>query len=165
MTQWLLEQLRSSGRGFVGAVEQLPAERLWLSPPGPKQLGEWSAVRHVFHMLYYEQNKTLPFVRQCAGQAPSEILDEDEEIAWQRQEQDVGRMLSAFQQARDEFIKMLSTFTGEEWDAPREEVPWGTITLRWMATKSYQHTCEHTNDVLQLVVFWDFIVYQEATRS
>jgi len=116
-------------------------------------------------MLYYEQNKALPFVRQCVGLAPAnEPYDDDEQRAWQKQDQDVGSMLATFQQARNELITSLAAFTEEEWDAPREEEPWGTITLRWIITKAYQHTCEHTHDVLQLVLFWDFAAYQETTR-
>jgi hypothetical protein len=115
-------------------------------------------------MLYYEQKRALPFVRQCARLAPSDELD-DEEVVWQKQDQDVRSMLTAFQQARNELIALLATFTEEEWEAPREEEPWGNITLRWVVTKAYQHTCEHTHDVLRLVLFWDFAAYQEKIRS
>lgn len=45
MTQWLLEQLQSSARGFIGAVEQLPTDHLFLPPPRPDWLGEWCATR------------------------------------------------------------------------------------------------------------------------
>ncbi|WP_165423085.1 DinB family protein [Ktedonosporobacter rubrisoli] len=161
VTPWLLEQLRSSARGFAGTVEQIPSERLSVTPPYPRWLGEWSAARHVFHMLYHERKFPLAFARKCLQLPPLESLDEKENIAWQLWDQDVPHTLAAFLQARQNLLDLLAKFAPEAWEAPREQEEWGAITLRWTATKAYQHTSEHTHNVLRLLIFWDCAAYEE----
>ncbi|MBM2847059.1 MAG: hypothetical protein HW418_1, partial [Anaerolineales bacterium] len=42
------------------------------------------------------------------------------------------------------------------WEETRRAV-WGPVTLRWVVTKTYQHTAEHTHDVLSLALYWDAV--------
>src|SRR3989304_5598631 len=48
----------------------------------PLQLGEWSAARHAFHLLYYEQTIALPSMRQWLGGPMSFLRGPDDEAAW-----------------------------------------------------------------------------------
>ena len=32
---------------------------------------------------------------------------------------------------------------------------WGPVTLSWVVSKTYQHTAEHTGDILRIALFWD----------
>ena len=98
LSQWFHDQLKASADGFVWAVEQVPAERRFIALPAP--LGEWSAARHVFHMLSYEQKIALPSVRQWLGE-PLKLTEEeyDEDAIW-GDGQDLEIMLAQLQEVR-----------------------------------------------------------------
>ncbi len=59
----------------------------------------------------------------------------------------------AFLAGRAEQIKLLAQFGSTAWEATRKAA-WGEVTLRWLVTKTYQHTAEHTHDVLRMALFW-----------
>jgi hypothetical protein len=61
------------------------------------------------------------------------------------------RMLAA---GREEQRDLLDQLDGEAWTTVRTTV-WGAVPLRWVVTKTCQHTAEHTDDVLRMVLFWD----------
>lgn len=42
------------------------------------------------------------------------------------------------------------------WEAVRS-TPWGEVPLRWIMTKTLQHTYEHTHDVLSLGLYWGWV--------
>ena len=150
LSQWFHDQLQASAEGFAWAVDQVPAERRLLAPPG--YLGDWSAARHVFHMLYYEQTIALPSMRQWLGDPPPPVDDLDEDGTWENGHE-LAELLAEFRKVRAEQITLLPEFDDVLWHAPRRAV-WGTVTLRWVVTKTYQHTAEHTHDVLRLALFW-----------
>src|SRR5713226_6120600 len=95
--QVMSELLRTSANGFIWAVEQIPEERQYLCPLNSQWLGEWTVARHVFHMLYYEQEKLLPFIKKSANIPSSMTVNNDEENAWRKTNQDIKSMLSTFQ--------------------------------------------------------------------
>jgi len=150
LTAWFQAQLQASGEGFVWGAEQVPAGRRTMRPRAG--LGEWTAARHVFHMLDYEQTIVLPSMQQWLG-GPLPV-DPGEEIAWNQADQDMDRLLARFKQVRAEQIALLPKFAEADWQATREAV-WGTRTLLWVVSKTYQHTAEHTHNVMCLALFWD----------
>jgi hypothetical protein len=152
LSQWFNNQLQASADGFVWGAEQVPVERRFLQPPA--ELGEWSAARHVFHMVYYDQNFALPGMQQWLG-GPGVVTHElDEGAAWSNA-QDVERLLMDFREARSAQIALLSRFDDKLWNETRETI-WGPKTLLWVVSKTFQHTCEHTDGVLRIALFWDF---------
>ncbi len=62
-------------------------------------------------------------------------------------------MLIAFRQVRAEQIALLPRVDRSAWEEPRDAL-WGAVTLRWVLTKTFQHTCEHTHDVLRMALWW-----------
>src|SRR5260370_24661910 len=154
LSQWFHDQLKASGDGFVWAVQQVPAERRFIAPPTP--LGEWNAARHVFHMLYYEQKIALPSMRQWLGE-PFKLTEEEynEDDTW-GDGQDLETILAQFQEVRATQIALLLKFNEALWEEKREAV-WGDVSLRWVVTKTFQHTAEHIHDVLRMALFWDMI--------
>ena len=36
------------------------------------------------------------------------------------------------------------------------------MPLRWVVAKTYQHTAEHTSDILRIVLYWDFLAKEPA---
>jgi hypothetical protein len=154
LSQWFQEQLRTSGYGFVWAVNQVPAERQKLTPP--QQLGEWSAARHVFHLLYHEENNAIPRIKQWLG-GESPIIDKTaEQLVWENSQDTIEIMLKHFLELRQEQIMLASQFSNREvWLSKKEVQGWGYVDLNWVFSKNYQHTTEHIHDILQIALFWE----------
>jgi hypothetical protein len=162
--QWFRKQLATTADGFLWAVQQVPAERQNLVPP--TGLGEWSAARHLFHMLYYEQTIALPSMRQWLNQpglAQEDLEQLDEDAAWD-DGHEIRDMQRQFREVRAAQIVLLSDLSDEAWREEREAV-WGLVTLHWVVSKTYQHTAEHTDDVLKIALFWDAAAAYEAQQA
>ncbi|GAC1566191.1 MAG: hypothetical protein NVS3B14_06850 [Ktedonobacteraceae bacterium] len=158
LSQWFTDQLDSGAQGFIWAVEQVPPERRLLTPPKP--LGEWNAARHVFHMLYYEQNAVLPGMKIWLDQ-PFTLNEADynEAAAW-GDGKDLESILTDFRRVRAEQLEVLAHFNDQLWHETRQTL-WGEVTLLWIVSKTFQHTAEHTNDVMRMALFWDAYAGQE----
>ena len=152
-------KLWESAENFVWAVGQAPEERRFVPPPKP--LGEWSVMGQVFHMLHYERTIALPAMRQWLGEPcpPRDAWLREEAIWNDGQSQDGARLLADFRAVRDEQIALLPLFDAAAWHEPRVAV-WSPAmtTLYWTVSKTYQHTFEHTNTILQIALFSDMIV-------
>jgi hypothetical protein len=152
LSKWFDYQLRSTLDGFIWAVHQLPTQRLYASPPAP--LGEWSAAQHVSHMLEYEEGLALPSMHQWLG-APAVIRPEN---YGQQNVLPLEEMLARFERVRREEIDLLSKFSEAVWNSTQRTTFWGDVSLYWLVCKTYQHTTEHTHDILRLSLFWDRIL-------
>ena len=168
LADYFARQLTSTLEGFAGAIEQIPAERRHQSPPSPNRLGQWSPARHVFHLLTYEHEVALPSMRHwLGGPKPDDARFVNEDASWDAE--GAGQSIEAFLQqlraVRAEQISLLPRFSSAAWETVRDPIPaWRPVTLRWIVTKTLQHTAEHTNDALRLVIFWDWAL-QDATSE
>lgn len=164
LSDWFRYQLQAGGDGFIWAIEQLPEERWMLAPPRHSE--DWSAARHAFHMLYYDQHFSLASMRQwLGGSRPSlDALREDDE--WTASlGKDTRSVLEQFRAIRAEQVESLSQFDDQHWHEPRETEFWGTVTLQWVVTKTYQHTSEHIHDVLRMALFWNAALRRLQTEQ
>ena len=153
LSQWFTNQLNAGAEGFIWAIGQVPPERQLLTPP--KLLGEWNAARHLFHMLYYEQNAVVPSMKIWLGQSLTiNEADFDEDAAW-GDGQDLQTMLTDFRRVRAEQLELLLHFNDQLWHETRQTPFWGNVTLLWLVSKTFQHTAEHTHDVMSMALFWD----------
>lgn len=156
LSAWFQEQLAHSAETFARAIEQVPEERHRLAPPHRPE--EWPMARHVFHMMYYESKLALPSMRQWLGEEvhfSEEELDENKEGS---PDLDLAATLAAFRKVRAEEIALLKQFTEEDLERTLNTWAWGDVTLRWVVTKTLQHTFEHTHDTLAIALFWPFWV-------
>ena len=155
---WFQQQLQASADGFAWAVTQVPATRQ--NCPPPKALGEWTAARHLFHMLDYERQIALPVMQQWLG-APEFAVNWDEEAGWRANDaQPIEHLLDQFRAVRSEQFALLSQFSEHAWHE-LQMTGWGPIPLVWLVSKTYQHTNEHTSDVLRMALFWDYYAREE----
>jgi hypothetical protein len=161
LSEWFDRQLQASAEGFCWSVKQVPAERRLAQPPRP--LGEWTVARHAFHMVYYERTIALPSMRQWLGDPCPTVDDDDEDTAWD-DNQDIDSLVAQFQAVRAEQVALLPQFEPALWEDRRDAV-WGSVTLRWVVSKTYQHTCEHTNNILQLALFWDVMARRQERKD
>jgi len=158
---WFQTQLAASSAGLAWAVAQVPADRQDREPPAP--LGQWSAARHVFHLLFYEREVALPNWNLWLGQALNlEAVVPDEDIAWDSQAP-MAALLAQWQAGRAALLALLPQFSDAAWDETRPSV-WGDVTLRWVVTENYQHTAQHLHEVLSLALFWDTAEAQARRR-
>ena len=151
LSQWFDYQLRSTLDGFIWAVHQVPKERLFTLPPTP--LGEWSAAQHVYHMIEYEEKFALPTMSQWLGVPP--VIPEEDEKGIEKNPLAIEERLSQFEQVREVEISMLPKFEPMAWDTVKRTTFWGDVSLYWLVCRTYQHTVEHTHNVLSLTLFWD----------
>ena len=161
-TSWFEQQLQASADGFIWAVTQVPAERRYCRPP--KGLGEWNAARHLFHMLDYERQIALPVMQQWAGAAPA-VVNWDEEAGWRANSSvAIEDLLDQFRAVRGEQNSLLPRFSEHAWHET-QMTGWGPIPLSWLVSKTYQHTAEHTSDVLRMALFWDYYAREEQAGA
>jgi hypothetical protein len=159
LAQWFDTQLRSTLDGFIWAIEQIPEERRYSIPPDP--LGEWRAAQHVFQMLYYEGKLALPSMSQWLG-APTPAREEAREDLWYKPPA-MEEMLDQFRAVRLEEIVLLPAFESSAWQELKVTTFWGEVSLAWLVGKTYQHTLDHTQDLLRFSLFWDRVVKRMST--
>ena len=158
--------LQASTEALLWAVQQVPEDRLYTVPA--KRPESWPVARHVLHLHYHEEQVVLPCMRRWLNDehaAPYRTQDmsrierykdyqtlaHDEEIVWKRAP-DIALFQAQFRSGRKEQIGLLTQFSPTAWEETRETV-WGQVTLRWVITKTYQHTLEHSNDILKHALY------------
>ncbi len=154
------ERLHTSLDAFCWAMEQLPRER-WLSA-APRHPDQWPAARHAFHLAYYERHLALPSMRQWTGGAmpTSHGPVEDaavKDAAWRDAygAHDLPALLDDVRAVRAEQMVLLTGLANPATLDEHRVAIWGVVTLRWVVTKTLQHTFEHTHDVLRMALWWD----------
>ena len=167
LANWFYMQLTSSAEAFAWAIEQMPEERLWIAPP--PDFGEWPSARHVFHLLSYERRLALPSIRIWHDETFERDETYEENVAWENaawaKEQNLSAMLADFRQVRSEQIALVATFDAPSWQRTLPTPAWGEVTLPWVLTKTLQHTFEHTHNILQMRLFWDYFVNRTDDKS
>jgi hypothetical protein len=131
LSQWFDHQLQYTLDGFIWAVQQLPTERLYAIPPIP------------------EERLALPSMYEWLGGPP---------VSDTRTKQDfpsIEEMLACFEGVRHKEINLLPRFSNEAGDSKQKTTFWGDVSLCWLVCKTYQHTTEHSHDILSLMIFWD----------
>ena len=73
-------------------------------------------------------------------------------------------LLDQFCAVRRAQIALLSQVSEQAWHA-QQMTGWGPIPLLWLVSKTYQHTNEHTSDVLRLALFWDYYAREEQAAA
>jgi hypothetical protein len=150
---WFYNHLQSSGEDLIWSAQQVRSDRWQLDPPQP--LGEWSAARHLFHMAFYEETLALPSMRQWLGSPLPNLQDDDEEGTWQAlPDRGIQAMTTRFQTVRQAQIDLIPLLDESAWEQIQSTV-WAPFPLRWVVSKTFQHTTEHINDILRLALFWD----------
>jgi hypothetical protein len=114
-------------------------------------------------MVYYERTIALPSMRQWLGDPCPIVENDDEDNAWD-DNQDIDSLVAQFQAIRAEQVALLPQFEPALWGDRRDAV-WGSVTLGWVVSKTYQHTCEHTNNILQMALFWDVMARRQERED
>ncbi len=62
-------------------------------------------------------------------------------------------LLANFKAVRSQQLELLPQFSEQSW-YEEHEVIWGRFPLKWVVTKTYQHTLEHTDEILRAYLWW-----------
>ena len=155
LSQIFQQQLQTSAENFLWAVEQIPQERLYLAP----RTNRWSIARIVFHLTRYEQRLALPSMLQWLGGPQPVVGTQEEDNAKDEQDWNDGKdyeiqvLIANFKEVRSQQLALLSQLTEQSWQEEREAI-WGSVPLKWVVTKTYQHTLEHTDETLRAYLWW-----------
>ena len=153
---WFSTQLQSTLEGLTWSIHQVPQSR-WLLPP-PPVLGEWSAARHLFHMWFYEATIALPSMRIWLGD-PIPDVSVNEDQAWANlTNPTVEELEDRFISVRQEQRALLPIYEAADWEQILM-TGWHLVSLKWVVSKTFQHTAEHTHDIMRLALFWDVADY------
>lgn len=134
-------QLQTSTEGFVWAVEQIPHERHFLQPRPDR----WSVARIIYPMLCYDRLIGFPLLRQWVGEPRPVVGSPEENVARQEtrwhdgESHDVQEMLADLTRLRAEYLTLMHHVPEQLWSEERHAI-WGSVTLQWVVTKTYQHT-------------------------
>ena len=155
LSQWLPQQLQTSADSFLWAVEQIPQERLYLAP----RPNRWPIARIIFHLTRYEQRLALPSMLQwLSGPIPVVGTQEEDnardELDWNNGNgHEIQTLIAGFKEVRSQQLALFPQFTEQSWHEEREAI-WGSVSLKWVVTKTYQHTLEHTDETLRAYLWW-----------
>lgn len=111
-------------------------------------------------MIDYERQIARPVMQQWLGASEVQV-NWDEEAGWRANcDVAVEQLLDQFRAVRSEQIALLPRFSEHAWHE-LQMTGWGPIPLLWLVSKTYQHTNEHTSDVLRMALFWDYYAREE----
>lgn len=159
LSAWFAYQLKAGMDGFIWAVHEVPAERQQIMPLKP--FGEWSVARHIFHLLYYERTAVIPHMLYWLGELetfpPFDEQHYTEDGDWEKygQAMSIEQLLREFQEVRETQIALLPRFSAELWLAKKPNGWIAEHDIKWIISKTFQHTAEHTHDVMAIALFWE----------
>jgi hypothetical protein len=165
--EFLAKQLKSTAEIMEWVISLFTEDRLNEFPPHknhPKApdwaityLGEWSALRVLFHLVYYEEVFALPSMRECIGESKATLPDNSskEEEEWIKGVI-VTELLERFRNARDEQIAIVTAASNKELNDKRMKYfGHGKVSISWLVTKTIQHTFDHGGKLLRKALYWD----------
>ncbi len=155
LSEWFHLQLQASAESLLWSVDQIPQERLYLAP----RADHWPIARLIYHLVCYEQRIAIPSMLQWAG-GPKPVVGTQEEDGAQEesdwnggQGHEVSALLANFRAGRARQLALCLQFDERDWYELRDTI-WGYRSLKWVVTKTYQHTLEHTDEVLRAYLWW-----------
>ena len=151
---WFTNQLKASADNLVWALSQIPIRVQNELPPHPRW-GTWSPARHIWHVTEYERCLVIPTMKQWLDESPKpDFAWSDDDETWEAvQNRSFEELTAEFLQIRQQQIDMLPHLAGTNWQVPRGTL-WGSKPLSFIVTKTFQHTYEHGDVLLRMVLWW-----------
>ena len=165
--EFLAKQLESTAEIIEWTIFLFDKDRLKESPPHenhPKAsaevktyFGQWSALRVLFHLVFYEEISVLPIMKRCLSESkvtPSEGSN-DEEEEWIDGVK-LTELLERFRKVRREQIAIIKATSKEEWNNNKiDYYSHGKVSISWLVAKTIQHTLDHGDKLLRKALYWD----------
>jgi hypothetical protein len=131
--------------------------------PGLSWLGSWSVADNLAHLAIYEEQIAAPIleaIREGRDESSEvvSVLESDYEALWQvLSKSPLDDIAARFSAARRRQIEAISSMDDALFHA-RSTSLWHELTpaghsAAWVAAKTFQHTWEHGNSILQFALF------------
>jgi hypothetical protein len=153
--KWFRYQLKATGDGFLWAFEQIEPVLHRQLPPAPHYMGTWSPRRLLWHVTEYERCLAVPSMRQWLnGSIPGEDAWLDDDATWSTvQDRTSGELTENFRAVHHAHMLLVDQLADIDWAALHETI-WGSKSLAWVVTKTYQHRLEHGDTLLRMSLRW-----------
>ncbi len=149
----ILSTLEESRKNFLKTLEGLPEEAMLQ----PGAAGEWSVKDILAHLSLWEAEliKMLFQIRQ--GEKPTSAQFSSKKVdainaEWQaaNASRPLERVMADFLAVRKQTIRQVQGFADQDLTDP-ERYPWlrGKPLSTWIATDSFEHEGEHSEDIRQ----------------
>lgn len=158
-------RLEESFETLRWAVGMAPSAWHHRPPPFQRPGGElpWSIAQNLAHMLIYEETAAAPVLEELLAGGDGSLAvpswrDErfsEERVGFARLSREpVAELLDRLGRARRRQVDAVRTFSSERFNTKLTSL-WGPSGQRpgWVATKTFQHTWEHGNSILQVALF------------
>ena len=165
------------------AISNVPSERVLEPPPHGKHtqsvkgfktyFGDWSALRQLFHLAFYEEIYAVPAMQHFIG-SPHPSIDlvfpepEIEEKVWQdalARGVDVSSELQRLHKLRELQLHLISEIPEEAWESERVQTGLGNVSAEFVVLKTIQHSLEHANGIMKNVLYWERAIHWLDTQA
>jgi DinB superfamily len=156
-----IDRLQQSLADLLYAVEITPPEWLYRSPW--RDPAAWSVAQNLAHMAVYEEQVAAPILEALAAgtdatDAVMSVIEGDFDELWQQlATEPIEVIAERFQAARSRQIHAVAAMTEDRFHLPAttlwSEVKPGIHSAAWVAAKTFQHTWDHGNAILQVALF------------
>ncbi|MHA1994645.1 MAG: DinB family protein [Candidatus Hodarchaeales archaeon] len=159
---FLANQLDQTAQIIEWSINLFPEKRLIEIPPHSTVsmksfFGEWSALRVLFHLFYYEETIALPCLNHWIG-GPVPLLPESaqvEKVEWEKCEKK-SEILDRFLEIRKKQIETIENIDIKDWDKKKlVYYGHGKVSAHWMVAKTIQHTFAHGDKLIRKALYWD----------
>ncbi|UCE14308.1 MAG: DinB family protein [Candidatus Heimdallarchaeota archaeon] len=169
---FLAKQLEETAQIIEWALNLFPKERLTEIPPqethpnAPEWFGKWSALRLLFHLVYYEETIALPSLKHWIGEPkPSYPEISLEEKEWEKG-MDLTGLLLRFQTVRKEQVRVIDEIDEAQWSEEKlRYYGHGMVSAAWFVAKTIQHTFSHGDRLLRKALYWDDALEHAASKE
>ena len=156
-----IDRLQQSLADVLYAVEITPPEWLYRSPW--RDPAAWSVAQNLAHMAVYEEQVAAPILEALAAgtdatDAVTSVIEWDyDELSQQLATEPVEVIAERLRSARSRQIHAVAAMTEDRFRLPATtlwaEVKPGIHSAAWVAAKTFQHTWDHGNAILQVALF------------
>ncbi len=163
---FLAKQLDQTGQIIEWAISLFSEERLSEEPShrthpnAPEGIesffGKWSALRVLFHLLYYEETIVLPSLKHWVGEpVPIYPKSSEEEQEWKKCDNKT-KLLDRFREVRKRQLEIINRIDPIDWDNDKLVYHGhGKVSAYWFVSKTIQHTFAHGDKLLRKALYWD----------
>ena len=124
-----------------------------------------SVAVHVAHLIVYETDLANPVLNELANGRDGTNIAKSGSMSWripkiiELSENPIDKLLEELRRARATHIEIVNGFDDERFNRPMTSI-WSTggdgtklESPGWVATKTVQHTGEHTNTIFRFALF------------
>jgi hypothetical protein len=156
-----IDRLERSLADVLYAVEMTPPEWLYRSPW--RDPSTWSVAQNLAHMAVYEEQVAAPILEALAAgtdatASVASVLESDYDDRWEQlATEPIGVIAGRLRAARLRQVQAIAAMPEDRFHLPATtlwaEVKPGIHSAAWVAAKTFQHTWDHGNAILQVVLF------------